>query len=243
MNHAAPAGALFLFSLGLVSCGGADPPQKAACEVDEAARTVAPAASKGSGSDTLIADFEDPNIINVGSKYENQDGLHVGFYSYDDEYGLEPADWVIVTPGHDSGRAARWHYLDCSIPDVPQATCWGAGTGISFHGCYDASEYGGISLWMKGQGAAFFSLDNPFGDDEKFGGAKSYALPVTFTPDWYQLVVHWDDVHGGLDNGPFDPRYMSGVGFYMDPVNAQAQGIQDFNNFEVIYDDVFFLPK
>jgi hypothetical protein len=29
----------------------------------------------------------------------------------------------------------------------------------------------------------------------------------------------------------------------MDPVNAQAQGIQDFNNVEVIYDDVFFLPK
>jgi hypothetical protein len=211
-------------------------------------------------------DFEDPNIPAAdldGYKMVNKDNVHVslwgGYADSNPDMTAWPASILVRddSPGTDgpSGAtfagnwSAEFKYSTCFAPngsgDPNEGYCWGGGTGWTFDGCYDASAYGGIELWLKGSGAGWVDLGSPLTASVGQGGLCTencgYSILVNLTDSWQHISAGWTDIIGGPSFSAMDPSKITSVNIWMCNNGWCTQdGPTDL---DIIYDDVRWLPK
>jgi hypothetical protein len=181
-------------------------------------------------------DFEDPNIVDVTSTITNKDNLHVGFFYFGDYYEgyavgeMDPVFTVASSGQGGSNRSMSVTYTPACVFDpatVDPTFCYFA-AAVHFEGCYDASAYDGISLYVKGhatnaevtllsesaQGTEFADGGSCSADDCTWPLQPTAPLQET----WTLFEGRFADLLGGnAGSTPFPKNLASGVEVLVHP--------------------------
>ena len=199
--------------------------------------------------DPTIVDFEDyEGGAVIGSDTVEGYGFGVaddgngtfiggGFYAYDNG-----GDQVVSMV---DGQASTY-----AISAVSEELSMGAGIGFFVYGgCYDASSFQGLSLYVKGDapvGTASVQL-NPVGCEEG-DGCDSPSATFDVTDTWTKIEIPWGDFSGGVDlDGPYavDGSELGQMNFNVDfeyledPENPDMY-IPTPATYELVIDDIGF---
>ncbi|HET6283108.1 MAG TPA: chitinase [Polyangia bacterium] len=157
----------------------------------------------GAGTALTIHNFEEPGLANDYLGLFFADGRAGTWFKFDaGGMGVMKVDTTAGT------NAMQTHAMHFSGP-APQG--YGAGVGIPFANCYDASAYKGLSFWIKGDVSGGkndllkFSVHTPISEPVPSGGCSAademagkcrdhYAKPIPITNAWVRHNIKWADL-------------------------------------------------
>jgi predicted chitinase len=157
----------------------------------------------GAGTALTIHNFEEPGTTSDYLGLFFADGRAGTWFKFDaGGMGVMKVDMTSGTTGMPT------HAMHFSGP-APQG--FGAGVGIPFANCYDASAYKGLSFWIKGDVSGGkndllkFSVHTPISEPVPSGGCSAadetagkcrdhYAKAIPITNAWVRHNIKWADL-------------------------------------------------
>jgi hypothetical protein len=171
----------------------------------------------GSGTDTLIDDFEDGDSrLRVSDR---RAGYWVVFNdgTAKQEPRLGSAFPASRIPGGRGGGHFGLHTIGGKFSK------WGAALSVELspRRCYDASAYAGISFWARGKAQLRVAVKMTQVIAEEFGGScidgcyDTHGAERPLSAEWQQYQVRWDELtqRGSGTALPFDPRSLFALEF------------------------------
>lgn len=191
------------------------------------------AGHRAAGGDPLIDDFEDGDdaVLPLEGR--------AGFWRWAREIdapGTAPALMPLPRPGASRANRLAQHVKGAQLED------WGATIQFNFlPGCYDASNYGGLSFQARGPGRIYVSPREvsviPIAD----GGTcvsdcyNPHVTKVDLDGTWRSFRVHWSELRQrGMGKPALDPRRLHGIAFMIRAEDTP---------YDVWLDDVRFIDR
>ncbi|HEY3233995.1 MAG TPA: hypothetical protein VGJ84_04735, partial [Polyangiaceae bacterium] len=139
--------------------------------------------------------------------------------------------WELAAPGHDSPQALHFAYK--APPPGEPTWGWGADTGWDFQG-YDASQYAGLSFWLKGEGEdGHFIL----GDEKGLDTGPSRECTFSLTEEWTRYDVRWGSVTDDQGHTGYTGSSVRYAIFFIDTETSPS------TNIDLWVDDVAFMSR
>lgn len=211
------------------------PPSASAAPVSPLAPCTPPGV--GSGTDTLIDDFEDGDCrLRVSDK---RAGYWIAFN--DGTAKQEPRPGSLFTANRIPGGRGDSHFgLHSSGGKFSK---WGAALSVELNPrrCYDASAYAGVSFWARGRAQLRVAVKMTQVIAEEFGGScvddcyDGHGVDRPLTADWQPYQVRWEELtqKGNGRALPFDPHSLFALEF----------GVRAGAPFDFWIDDVAFIAR
>jgi hypothetical protein len=190
---------------------------------------------RAAGNSPLIDDFEDADARSLAT--EARGLLWMLHYDFDEQgktLRFPPAE--VRPEGGEDNRFA----LHVTGPELRD---WGGTTQLPLteSGCYDASAYAGIHLWLRGPGRILVSIQEVDSTPVRWGGRckkdchRTHSKSVLLDASWQHVVIRWAELRQrGYDTKPLDPTAINSIMLRVDSEDTP---------FDFWVDDVAFLSE